>query len=179
VRRSQIRTALAVGLLAAAALLLPAGAGATTLQDLSLRAMVDEAELVVSGTCRRVESRWIGRTLFTLATVSVSETWKGGERPELTLVIPGGIDLDRPIPIAVTFPGAPVVMPGQGLVLLLRSSPQVEDGFWPVGFSQGALPVARDEAGRSFAYRRGGSAGGVVPLAELRAEILGYVRERR
>jgi hypothetical protein len=165
--------------MAAAALLAPAPTEATTLQELSLAAMVRQADVIVTGSCERVESRWVGRRLLTLATVSVSETLKGEARRELTLVIPGGMDLKRPIPIAVTYPGAPVVMPGQGLVLLLEPSAEIADGFAAVGFSQGALPVMRDEAGRSLVLRRGASAGGAVPLAALRSEILSYLEAQR
>lgn len=178
-RRSSTRsipTALAI--LTVAALLVPAGLPATTLQELSLRTMVEQAEVIVTGTCKQVESRWLGRTLVTLATVSVSETLKGRERAEVILVVPGGADLDRPIPIAVTYPGAPVVMPGEGLVLLLEPAAGVADGFWSVGFSQGVLPVVQDAAGKALVLRRGATGGGTSPLAEVRAEILNYLRER-
>jgi hypothetical protein len=166
-------------MLAGAALVAPAVTEATTLEELSLSAMVRQAEVIVTGTCERVESRWVGRTLYTLATVRVAETLKGEARRELTLVVPGGMDLKRPIPIAVTYPGAPVVMQGQGLVLLLEPFAEVADGFAAVGFSQGALPVMRDEAGRSLVLRRGASAGGAVPLSALRSEILSYLEEQR
>lgn len=164
---------------ALACLLVPAALSATTMQELSLRAMVQQADVIVAGTCERVESRWVDRALVTLATISVSETLKGGGRPELTLVMPGGMDLNRPIPIAVTIPGAPVLMPGQGLVLLLQPSAEVAGGFWAVGFSQGVLQVVRDSAGGSFVLRRGAGGTAAAPLSELRSEILGYLGEQQ
>jgi hypothetical protein len=168
----------ALAILPLVALLVPSALPATTLEEQSLRAMVQQAELIVTGTCTKVESRWLGRTLVTLATVSVSETLKGAERAQLTLVVPGGLDTERPIPIAVTYPGAPVVMPGQGLVLLLEPTAEAAEGFRSVGFSQGVLPVVRDASGKSVVLRGGAAAGGASPLDEVRAEIQTYLRQQ-
>lgn len=177
-RRSSCRSVPgALAILPLVALLVPSALPATTLEEQSLRAMVQQADLIVTGTCTKVESRWLGRTLVTLATISVSETLKGEERVQLTLVVPGGLDTERPIPIAVTYPGAPLVMPGQGLVLLLEPA-EAAEGFRSVGFSQGVLPVVRDASGKSVVLRGGAAAGGASPLDEVRAEIQSYLRQQ-
>ena len=161
-----------------AALLVPSGVPATTLQELSLATMVRQAEVIVTGTCTRVESRWLGRTLVTLATVSVSEALKGGERACCTLVVPGGVErLDRPIPIAVTYPGAPVVMRGQGLVLLLEPAAEVAGGFRSVGLLPGRAaggegPGGEDRPPAPRCQRRH-----LVP-GRAKAEILNLLREQ-
>ena len=78
--------------------LLAVSANATTLGRMSEKEMVDRAELIVAGRCTRLESRWLGGTLFTLVHVTVDETMKGAASAEVMVAVPGGVDLDRTVP---------------------------------------------------------------------------------
>ncbi len=144
---------------------------ATTLVELSPAEMTAEAAAIVHGTCTDVRSTWIGRNLVTLATISITETLKGGTGSELTLVLPGGVDMSRPVPIAVTWPGAPVVRPDDELVLFLEQGTAVKDAYSIVGYSQGKYAVVRDPLGRTLATRAFGMQADPPELAEFKQRI--------
>src|SRR5262245_40866133 len=76
--------------------------------ELSLKEMTEGASVIVTGKCLETRSQWIDRDLVTLATVSVTEAVKGDPSDTLTVVLPGGIDINRTVPIAVTYPGAQI-----------------------------------------------------------------------
>lgn len=126
-------------------------AQATTLVKLSTEQMTARASDIVVGTCTGARSVWVGRTLVTLATVSVSESLKGDSGAELTVVLPGGVDANRAVPIAVTWPGAPSLAPNDQVMLFLEGAAPLRDGHQIVGFSQGKFSVVRDAFGRTFA----------------------------
>ncbi|HKY45346.1 MAG TPA: hypothetical protein VJM50_19800, partial [Pyrinomonadaceae bacterium] len=88
---------------------------------LSLEDMVDQSDVIAIGNCSSIRSAWVDGTLVTLATVSVSETLKGAESGSLTVVLPGGIDANRQVPVAVSYPGAPRLTPGENVFLFLNS----------------------------------------------------------
>lgn len=157
--------------LLALALVLPGAVTATTLVELSTAEMTDRASDIVHGTCTDVRSAWVGRNLVTLATISITETLKGGASSELTLVLPGGVDMSRPVPIAVTWPGAPVVMPDDELVLFLEQGTTVKGGYRIVGYSQGKYAVVRDPLGRTLATRSLGMQADPPELAEFKQHI--------
>lgn len=141
-------------------------AGATTLLRMTEDELIDQAAIIVAGRCGDLESRWLGGTLFTLASITVDETLKGGKASEVTVAIPGGVDLDRPVPVSVVFPGAPVVAPGQEVVLFLEPFAALEDGYSVVGFSQGKLEIIAPPGGEKLARWSGGAA--TSTLGELR-----------
>ncbi len=131
-------------------------AGATTLAPMSEAEMIDQAEVIVAGTCSGLESRWLGRTLFTFATITVDEALKGDGAAEVTVAIPGGVDLDRPVPIAMNYPGAPVIAPGQEVVLLLEPFSLEDGAFAVIGYSQGKLEVSASSGGEKLVHRKSG-----------------------
>ena len=73
---------------------------------LSIDDMVNQSDVIAIGNCVETKSMWVDGSLVTLATVSVSETLKGGEASSLTVVLPGGIDAHRKFPISMSYPGA-------------------------------------------------------------------------
>jgi hypothetical protein len=124
---------------------------ATTALERSTNDMIQEAQLILTGRCTHVESRWVGRDLVTLATIAVSESLKGQAGSAVTVVIPGGVDSKRPIPIAMTFPAAPTIQLKEDVLLFLTPEDQVAGGFAIIGFSQGKLTLAQDPTGRTLA----------------------------
>jgi len=144
---------------------------ATTLHRLADEELIDEASLIVTGHCRNLESLWVGRTLVTVVTLEVDDTWKGEARGEVTVVVPGGVDLDRPVPITVTYPGAPVFRPDESTLLFLQPLDQLDvaGAYQVVGFHQGKLTITGGGDGEK-AIRR---AGGTVRLRELEVLVRG------
>src|SRR2546423_14748538 len=96
-----------------ALLMIVAGAEATTIRRISDEELTARAHLIVVG--HQVESRsvWVGRMLMTRVTVAVGEILKG-YTPAVTLTvdIPGGIDMNRKIPVGMNVPGAPSIHAG-------------------------------------------------------------------
>ncbi|MGH8495764.1 MAG: hypothetical protein ACREVN_06485 [Gammaproteobacteria bacterium] len=156
--------------------LLPAVLQATTLVKMSTEQLAAQATDIVIGTCTSVRSIWVDRSLVTLATIDVSESLKGDVRTELTLVLPGGVDASRPVPIAVTYPDAPVVMPRDDVVLFLERDAPVQNGYQIVGFSQGKYSVVRDAFGRTLASPTRGLSADAVDLATFKRRIKDLVR---
>ena len=73
---------------------------------LSVEDMVHKSDLIAIGSCVETKSVWVGRSLVTLVTVSVGETIKGTEQNEIAVALPGGIDANRDVPIAMDFTDA-------------------------------------------------------------------------
>ena len=96
---------------------------------LSLEDMVNQSDVIAIGNCVETQSVWVDRTLVTLATVSVSETIKGTGVGNLTVVLPGGVDANRKFPVAVSYPGAPRLTPGEDVFLFLTSDPDFGGGY--------------------------------------------------
>jgi hypothetical protein len=110
--------------------------------------MIEEAEIIVTGRCTNLESRWLDRDLVTLATVEVTEVLKGAPPTTITVVLPGGIDANRPVPIAMTFPAAPEIYSQEAVLLFLTDEDRVAGGYSVVGFSQGKFTLAEDAQGQ-------------------------------
>lgn len=149
---------------------------ATTLVKMSTEQLTATATDIVIGTCKETRSVWVNRTLVTLATVAVDESLKGGPRSELTVVLPGGVDASRPVPVAVTLPGAPQIAPRDNVILFLEADAPLKDGFQVVGFSQGKLSIVRDAFGRSFASPTRGVSPEAVDLAAFKSRVKELVR---
>ena len=120
---------------------------------LSLDDMVDQSEVIAIGNCLETKSVWVDGTLVTLATVSVSETLKGAASESLTVVLPGGIDANRQIPVAVSYPGAPRLTPGENVFLFLNSDVDYGLGYNVAGFAQGKFSIVNDEDGEPVVSR--------------------------
>jgi hypothetical protein len=151
-------------------------AQATTLIKLSTEQMTAQASDIVVGTCTDARSVWVGRTLVTVAKVAVAESLKGGGANEVTVVLPGGVDAQRSVPVAVTYPGAPVLTPREDVILFLDSAAPLKDGFQVVGFSQGKYSVVRDAFGRKFASRSRGVSPEAVEFESFKARVRELVR---
>jgi len=154
-------------------LLVASVVGATTLTKLSEEAMTDAAAVIVEGHCTALTGQWVGKTLYTLATITVDDALKGNPGQELTLVIPGGVDLDREVPIAFTVPGAPVVQEGENLLLFLAPDGAVGGGYAAVGFNQGKLSVVTAPDGKRMAIAADGASSSLEALKQrIRRHLL-------
>ena len=120
---------------------------------LSLEDMVDQSDVIAIGSCQETKSAWVDGTLVTLATVSVNETLKGVEAGSLTVVLPGGIDANRQVPVAVSYPGAPRITPGEDVFLFLNSDVDYGLGYNVAGFAQGKFSIVNDEDGEPVVSR--------------------------
>jgi hypothetical protein len=121
--------------------------------DLSVEQMVSQSDLITIGSCVDARSTWVGRNLVTIATISVREALKGDASASVTVVLPGGVDANRKIPIAMTYPGAPRITPGEDVLLFLTSDDEVGGGYTIAGFSQGKFSIVKDEEGREMITR--------------------------
>ncbi|MFY9826153.1 MAG: hypothetical protein WAM82_32605 [Thermoanaerobaculia bacterium] len=171
-----------LGLVAVALALTPVWA--TTAVERTDTDLIQEATVIVTGHCTHLQSQWIDRTLVTIATISVSEVLKGQAGSVVTVVLPGGIDTNRRVPIAMSYPGAPEIRQQENVLLFLRPESQVPQGYAIVGFSQGKLTVAANGQGQPVASQNlsalnlQGRSGAVSPgrsrtmlLSELRQKI--------
>ncbi len=181
----------AVLCLLVAALAVPA-LRATTAVEHTQTDLIQQAEIIVAGRCTGLQSQWVGRDLVTLATISVSEVLKGQAGPEVTVVLPGGIDSNRRFPIAMTFPAAPEIFLQEDVLLFLATEDLVAGGWGIVGFSQGKFTVVENAgakvatqnlSGLTLQGRNGRLQGGAksISLPQLRQqirEVLGVEKAR-
>jgi len=156
---------------------------------LSMRDMVNQSDLIAIGNCVETQSVWVDRALVTLATVNVTETLKGAELGTVTVALPGGVDANRKFPVAMTYPGAPRITPGEDVFLFLTSSGEVAGSYTVAGFSQGKFSIVKDEDGEQFVTRdltktllqgnngvRRGSVN-ATSLKSLKAEVKGHLQQ--
>ena len=108
--------------------------------------LVQQSQLIATGRCVETHTSWIGRTLYTLATIQVSETLKGQAAQTLTVAIPGGVDMNRKIPVAMRFPGAPEFQAEEEVFLFLSPAKTVP-GFVVTGLSAGKFSIVDDDQG--------------------------------
>jgi len=155
---------------------------------LSLEEMVNQSDVIAIGNCVSTQSVWVDRSLVTLATVSVNETIKGAGSETLTVVLPGGVDANRKIPVAMTYAGAPRITPGENVFLFLTSETDFGGGYNVAGFSQGKFSIVNDETGEPVVSRdltqmslqgnngvRRGHAN-VTPLSSFKEHVRGYLK---
>jgi hypothetical protein len=167
------------------------GAADTTLAvALSMEELVSQSDVIAIGTCLETKSVWVERSLVTLATVSVTETLKGTEATSLTVVLPGGVDANRKFPVAMSYPGAPRLTPGEDVFLFLNPDTDSGNGYVVTGFSQGKFSIVKDEDGEPMVsrdltkmslkgdkgVRRGGS--NATPLSSFKAHVKGYLKNK-
>ena len=155
---------------------------------LSVQDMVNQSDVIAIGNCVETKSVWVDRSLVTLATISVTESLKGNAS-SLTVELPGGVDANRKFPVAMTYPGAPSVTPGEDVFLFLTASGEVAGSYNVAGFSQGKFSIITDEDGEQLVsrnltktslksnngIRRGGS--DVMPLSSLKEQVRGYLNQ--
>jgi hypothetical protein len=135
-------------------------AAATTAVELGLADLVEVADRIVVARATRAESVWVGASLYTRYTLEVDDTLLG-DSADATVVVPGGIDMSRPRPIAMVVPDAPVLLPGQpiGLFLAATAFPTRGD-FAIIGGRQGLVVLG--------ASRTAGADGGSEAAARAR-----------
>lgn len=127
----------------------------TSQSDLVLQDMAQQSELILTGRCADTSSTWIenGRVLVTLATISVDEVIKGDQASTVTVVLPGGIDINRRIPVAMTYAGAPKIIPQEEVFLFLAGEEAIYNGYSIMGFSAGKFSIVEDEDGQRLVSR--------------------------
>lgn len=155
---------------------------------LSLEEMVNQSDVIAIGNCVNTQSAWVDGSLVTMATVSVSETLKGSASESVTVVLPGGIDANRKIPVSMSYPGAPSLTPGENAFLFLTAAPEFGNNYTVAGFSQGKFSIVNDEDGEPMVsrdlsemslrgnngVRRGQS--DATPLSSFKEQVKGYLK---
>jgi hypothetical protein len=149
--------------------------------------MVSQADVIAIGRATETRSMWVDRSLVTLVTVAVNESLKGAPGESLTVVVPGGVDANRKVPIAMTYPGAPRLTPGEDGFLFLNADSEVGGGYNVTGYSQGKFSIVEGDDGEPMVSRdltkvslkenngvRRGSAN-MTPLASLKAQVKGHL----
>jgi len=137
-------------------LLASVSARATTLQLLAEDDLVDRAELIVEASCVGSETRHLGNRLVTVYSLRIEAVHKGvltAPSAELRVVLPGGIDLAAPRPVAEIWPGVPSLLPGEAVLLFLRSYGPIGGTWTPVGLGQGVFSVIPATGGQTLASR--------------------------
>lgn len=168
-------------------LLLTPALYATTAIELSDFDLTEQAELIAVGTVSESRPQWVDRSLVTLVTVSVSEVLKGSAGSTITVVLPGGIDVNRKFPISMSYPGAPQLGRDEQVVLFLVADDVIAGGYAIAGFSQGKFTITGDSASsqvtrslENLKLQRGrelhGGGKTVSSYAEFKQKIQGYVR---
>ena len=169
-------------LLLVAALAVP-GLRATTAVEHSETDLIQAAEIIVAGRVVDQASQWIDRDLVTVVTVQVSEVLKGTAGSTVSVVVPGGVDTNRPVPIAMTYPAAPEMLGNENVLLFLTAEDRLVDGYAIVGFSQGKFTVVETAQGKvatqnlsqlNLQDRNGNVTRGAaksIPLSQLRQKI--------
>lgn len=141
--------------LAAVAAALPGHA--TTVVRMDDAELVGEATLIVTGECVDSRSGRLGGRIVTLATVRVASLLKGSAPTssygDLLVVLPGGVDLSGPVPMAEVWSGAPELIPGEEVLLFLRPFSPLSGSWSIVGYSQGLFTLAPAAAGGTAARR--------------------------
>jgi len=163
---------------------------ATLANGLSMQNMVNQSDLIAIGNCLNSKSVWLNRTLVTLATISVTETLKGADLETITVALPGGVDANRKVPVAMLYPGAPRITPGEDVFLFLTANGEVAGSYTVTGFSQGKFSIVKDEDGEQMVAQdltktmlkdnngtRRGSAN-ETPLKSFKAEVKARLKQQ-
>jgi hypothetical protein len=160
----------------------------TVSDDLTMQEMTQRSPLIVEGQCVETRSTWFGRSLFTLATISVSDAIKGPSASTVTVALPGGIDSNRKHAIAMNYPGAPTIQPQEKVFLFLTPADSPANTYAVTGYAQGKFSIVENEAGQPMVSRdlskaRVSRAEGVVrgqrqliPLLQFKETIQGYLK---
>jgi hypothetical protein len=188
-----MRTARRLGAVIAAAILVAASrpASATIVVSLDLAQLVQSADIVACGRVVDVSVvRMEGRYSDTIVTLAPSALLKGEVDGDIVFRVPGG-ETGRYRTVVV---GAPVLRVNDELVVFLAGQPPRIPHV--VGFSQGVLPIMRDDARRPVVLAppvaegmggqrvvRGGAPTRVMMLStfadDVRAMVEGRLRRER
>jgi hypothetical protein len=157
---------------------------------LSVEDMANQSDVIAIGNCVEIKSVWVDRSLVTLATVNVAESLKGDAGASLVVELPGGVDANRKIPVAMTYPGAPTMQPGENVFVFLSATGQVTGSYNVSGFSQGKFSIVTGDDGEQVVSRDlrktslqgnngiGRGAASTVPLELFKNEVRGYLKKQ-
>ncbi len=125
------------------ALLASSGAWALPGSPPTLEALVQSADAIVFARARERESMWVDGNLLTRYKFAVEEDLLRGTLREVSVIVEGGVDVNRPIPVAVIVPHAPLFAQDQRVALILRRTdfPHKQD-FVVAGDGRGAISLA-------------------------------------
>lgn len=113
----------------------------------TLEQLVDDSQAIVLGEPIAARSAWADGGLVTRYTVRVAETLKGTHESQIVVSVPGGVDMNRRVPIARIVPGAPVLVANQQVLLMLRRSTGTQGtDYSVVGFNQGVVGISPSTA---------------------------------
>lgn len=153
--------------------------------EMTLQQMVTESDVIATGECVETGIVWIDRNLYTRVRISVTEVVKGGSYEELVVMLPGGIDANRKIPIAMKHAGAPQIAIGEKVFLFLV--PEGANSFAVTGFSAGKYSIVDSEGEpvvtrvpimkpieRNVGVMRGTPQG--ILLSEFKKRVEGYLK---
>jgi hypothetical protein len=158
---------------------------------LTLEEMARGATFIGIGQCTGTQSKWVGRRLFSLATVSISETFKGAPVETLTVALPGGNAStgNGKFQISMHYPDAPTMYQGEEMALfLVKGEDEVANAYAVMGNNQGKFSIVADNTGaqvlmRDMVRARVQTVGAVRPgnvdamtLQEFRARVMNALR---
>jgi hypothetical protein len=128
---------------------LPQAADATQILYRSPRQLGVESSLVARGRVVSVRSFWNqARTkILTETRIALDETYKGPSSPEARVLQLGGV-VDN---VRVNVAGALRWQQGEEVLVFLE--PCGPGAYQVTGFSQGKLPIVRDDEGRAYVVR--------------------------
>jgi hypothetical protein len=121
----------------------------TLASNMTMRNMTMQSDLIVIGECVNTQTSWVDRRIVTLATVRVSEALKGSPSSEVTVMLPGGIDVSRKIPISMNYPGAPRMQANEEVALFLKST-GLNNSYGVMGYSQGKFSIVQNDQGQKM-----------------------------
>ena len=75
---------------------------------------------------------------------------KGDAASSINVIVPGGIDVNRKFPIAMTYPGAPQFGSGENVLVFLSNDADLPGTFAVTAFSEGKFSIVTDENGAQF-----------------------------
>ena len=157
---------------------------------MSMRQMVEESSSIVIGQCAETRSKWVGRSLVTEATISVEEALKGDAAAgtQVKVELPGGIDINRKFPIAMTYDSAPQISLNEKVFLFLFRPAEGADSYSVTGFAQGKYSIGQANDGERMVTRdmtktplqKGAgltrSNSQVVPLSHFKNLVESYIK---
>ena len=157
--------------------------------EITLNAITDQSDMIVTGRCTGLRTEWVqdGRVLVTLASIEVADTLKGGEVESLTVSLPGGVDANRRIPVAMTYPDAARIQLNEEVVLFLSNDDLAAGAYAVTGSQLGKLSIVEGEDGSRLVSRdnigpKVQAAPGIVrgsraftPEAAFKQKVRGYV----
>ena len=127
-------------------------ASATTLRKLSLDDLVAKADSIIVGECVNTRAVWLGRRIYTIATMRVDQSLKGSERVgnKVEVFTLGG-RVKKPIPVKMHAPGLPRFERNEEVMVFLKrretsgaKGPGDNGPFVVIGGIQGKFTIQKD-----------------------------------